>query len=522
MKSVQRRIWASKSKEALLSTPPKKRTCPSLLDLCLCSISKPFLPSSRSLTKEDKQKEEEFLSVVLNCIAPKNGLKERLFSEFVRQGCYKGPILSSFSSSNGGFLDSLDLSGTQVSNEGLALVGTIRTLSVLMLQSCTHFDDGGISALARGACTEGLRVLNLSKCKKITDSGLFHLPSFPQLLTLVLSYLMITDEGAIELRSLTKLRHLSLSRTKITDATLKAFSNDFSEPKKQSGLVSLTAIKLNFTNLSSSGVLSLANFPSLEVVDLFGCCLKENAWEEFQQRLEEHRNANVHQTTGKLVIVPPNIEKREIERRNFWKDLECPAQPQWNTRQLAVLLNGSRPTSRTQPPTWKAPPTITPRIPPLKGFSSNIRKFSDSIEDFEVTAKPIQIVPIPPRVPANHPPVLPTKTKLEDKENPPSKEKAKKRRQVKKGRPVTRKRRKSERLRESDEFLSPLFFGEETTSNSEPSSIIDSPREKEHLECAKIRSAERERGKRAQSYQSLKIYCEHTEQTMKKRKVKRG
>ena len=527
MKS-RKRIWASGTGLFNFPAPSKPRGCPSLQNLCLWSLSKTFLSSLKNLNKEEKRKQGEELLKVIDRVAPRKGLKEKLFSEFVRQGCYEGPVLSTFSSSQGGFLDSLDLSGTQVSNEGLALVGSIKTLSILILQSCTTFDDGGISALAHGACVGRLRVLDLSKCKKVTDSGLFHLPSFTQLSTLALSNLMITDDGAIQLRSLMNLEYLSLARTKITDMTIETLSEDFLARKGRQGLASLKALKLNFVDLSSQSVLFLARFPSLELVEMFGCWPRQDIWEEFQLQLDQHRNGCVivHRTTGKLLIGQPKVTKVEIEKRNSLKQLECAEWTQWNTRQLARLLNGSPPTSQNGPQ-WEASYSFpTPQVlETSKSVDSPHHEvlFHDSIEDPKVTFEPPTQSPpttTAPRVtlnrlcllPANHPAeqnnVLP-----EDIEKNTSSGKFGTRERLEREPPQTRKRRKTKGV---DDFLSP-FFGE-TTSYSP----AGGERDEESLECAKFRSvAEWEGVERAQSFRALSLYCKYAEQLMKKKRKRK-
>ena len=373
-----KRIWAPRKGLSLKEESVKKHVCPSLLNLCFLSLSTPFLPGSPQKASEQKAK----LSKLLERMADGGKeLKEKFFSTLLHRGCYEGPILFSFSSSKG-FLNSLDLSMTQVSNEGLRLVGSIRTLSVLVLQSCSNFDDGGLSALAQGACS--LSTLDLSKCRKITDSGLSHLSSFAQLCTLDLSNLLITNEGANELRGLTKLQRLSLARTKITDTAIDLFVEDFVPRGGGSfgvGLVSLKALKLNFVQVSAQSVLLFTRFPALSLVELFGCWPSENIWDDFQHQLDQHRgNVVVSHMTGKLIMGPPNVKKAKIERESSWK-IECLPDSQWNSRQLVALINGSPPTTAHQRSRWETLPFLdnpqtslnatTPK--PLPQVSPNFR-----------------------------------------------------------------------------------------------------------------------------------------------------
>jgi hypothetical protein len=68
------------------------------------------------------------------------------------------------------------------------------------------------------ADVEGIRALNLSGSKAVTDEGLRHLARLPNLQDLDLGGTAITDRGLAVLRELPKLETLSLAVTRVTDA----------------------------------------------------------------------------------------------------------------------------------------------------------------------------------------------------------------------------------------------------------------------------------------------------------------
>ncbi|EFJ37627.1 hypothetical protein SELMODRAFT_437235 [Selaginella moellendorffii] len=91
-------------------------------------------------------------------------------------------------------LRTLDLSYTEVTDEGLASIATLHSLEVLNLVSCNNVDDGGLRSLKR-SCRSLLK-LDVSRCSNVSDAGLAALAtSHLSLEQLTLSYCsIITDD----------------------------------------------------------------------------------------------------------------------------------------------------------------------------------------------------------------------------------------------------------------------------------------------------------------------------------------
>jgi hypothetical protein len=113
----------------------------------------------------------------------------------------------------------IDLHGTAVTDEDLALIGTVTTLKALNLR-LTGVTDAGIAHL--GALTE-LRNLNLFRTQ-MSDTGLASLAGLRKLETLLIGGTRISDTGTAVLLTMPALRKVSLFNTQIGDAALQPLS----------------------------------------------------------------------------------------------------------------------------------------------------------------------------------------------------------------------------------------------------------------------------------------------------------
>ena len=172
-------------------------------------------------------------------------------------------------------LQGLYLAGSQLSDEGLATIGTITTLKYLALASPRITDAGlqhlsglkNIENLLLGGTsigTDGLaHLVDLPLVNwldltgtKAADSSLALMPRFRSLEGLVLRQTGVTDEGLPHLMQVPKLKRLDLEATNVSDdglATLKQLS-------------SLRELVLTGTRISPRGVEALrAALPNCKV-----------------------------------------------------------------------------------------------------------------------------------------------------------------------------------------------------------------------------------------------------------------
>lgn len=136
-------------------------------------------------------------------------------------------------------IEKLELSGSQVTSEGLKNLTGLSKLYMLHLDGTQVGDDG----LAQVARLYGLGVLSLDKTR-VTDSGLQHLKRMPQLERLYLNTTSITDAGLAHLAELKNLKELSLVETQISDAGLFHLK----------GLKNLEMLKVHDTRVTPSGM----------------------------------------------------------------------------------------------------------------------------------------------------------------------------------------------------------------------------------------------------------------------------
>ncbi len=173
----------------------------------------------------------------------------------------------------------LNLSGTLVTDRGLAAFGEMPGLKVLALG-----DQFTKAALATVVRFHDLEILDL-RATSISDDGLASLASLHSLRRLELGP-AVTDTGLRALSPLHKLRHLDLSQTQMTDAgvsTLTAFSHleTFLAGRRLTsvGLMelaelplrrSLKRLDLSNTEVSDRAIGTLALFENLEELALSG------------------------------------------------------------------------------------------------------------------------------------------------------------------------------------------------------------------------------------------------------------
>ncbi|CAN7991819.1 unnamed protein product [Ixodes hexagonus] len=146
-------------------------------------------------------------------------------------------------------LTTLDVSGTDLTDEGARAIHRLKWLRVLNMSSCGKITDGALYELvpARGdACSSlanltGLKELNLADCVQLTDRGILNAITFRELQCLNLKRCHhLTDLG---------LEHIALSNPSLHDLTLH-------------GCTQLT---------DKSMTLALRQLSRLQSLSLYGC-----------------------------------------------------------------------------------------------------------------------------------------------------------------------------------------------------------------------------------------------------------
>jgi len=171
----------------------------------------------------------------------------------------------------------LDLSYTEISDEGLSRLGKLKQLSTLYLLGA-QFPEKGIENLSG---LENLRVLDLSGVY-LSEKALARLGGLEKLEVLSLGGSGIADAGLKHLEGLKNLKRLDLTASSITDKGMKIIAgfhdlrtlslgsyNVTAEGLAQlSGLTRLKSLTLEGETITDEGLQRLAGLEALEVLHL--------------------------------------------------------------------------------------------------------------------------------------------------------------------------------------------------------------------------------------------------------------
>lgn len=149
----------------------------------------------------------------------------------------------------------LDLSGTRISDQGLAYLQDLEGLRSLSLYG-TSVTDAGLVHLAP---LTGLQKLWLDRTD-ITDAGLAHLAPLQALEELWLDRSKVSDAGIERLAKLSALEGLSLSGLKVSDAGLAHLER----------LTGLTWLSLSETKITDAGLAHIEPLHNLTWLSLLG------------------------------------------------------------------------------------------------------------------------------------------------------------------------------------------------------------------------------------------------------------
>ncbi|XP_078429075.1 leucine-rich repeat (LRR) family protein [Wolffia australiana] len=142
-----------------------------------------------------------------------------------------------------------------VDAEWMAYVGAFRYLNSLNLSGCRGIRNSVIWPITGMV---SLKDLDLSRCSKITDSGIEQILSIPNLEKLSISLTRVTSKGIKQLASLVKLRSLNLGGLPCTDQALGSLT----------ALVKLEHLVLWGSEITDKGSLAFTRFPLLSNLDI--------------------------------------------------------------------------------------------------------------------------------------------------------------------------------------------------------------------------------------------------------------
>lgn len=182
-------------------------------------------------------------------------------------------------------LESLTLSGSRITDSGLAALAELKSVHTLLLDG-TQIGDAGLKALA---ALPQLQNLNLAGCP-ITDDGLAELAALTDLRMLNLGQTKVTGAGLKHLAALTKLESLYLQDTPVNFETVESLTPwknlkllqlagsqvDGSIVRVLPGLTGLERLYLNGTRIRDEDMPALAAVLSSNSRHLKGLFLEDN------------------------------------------------------------------------------------------------------------------------------------------------------------------------------------------------------------------------------------------------------
>ncbi|KAL6056286.1 hypothetical protein QOT17_016208 [Balamuthia mandrillaris] len=169
------------------------------------------------------------------------------------------------------WLQVLCASSQSISNRALSLIGATNSLRCLRLANCLGITDSALKLLST---LQNLQSLDLSGCS-ITDDGLLSLGAIPTLQMLMLNDTRIGDRTCSILPEMRQLRTVELCRTRVTDDCIHEITKRVAEeePLDRMALPYLTRLLLCGNDITDANLALLADLPSIQFVDLMGTCV---------------------------------------------------------------------------------------------------------------------------------------------------------------------------------------------------------------------------------------------------------
>ena len=190
-------------------------------------------------------------------------------------------LLAAINAYKAGGITSIDLSYSNITNRDLLLLKDLPGLKQLNLSGCRKLTDAGIAHLQH---ITSLKQLDLSMCDNLTDVGIAHLQYLTSLQQLNLSGCEnITDAGIAHLKNLTSLQRLELiDCSRLTGAKFDHLKD----------LISLQQLILNYcNNLTDDGIAKLKDITSLRKLELSGCSKLTN--QQVNDLRKQLKNCNI-------------------------------------------------------------------------------------------------------------------------------------------------------------------------------------------------------------------------------------
>ncbi|KAK1564354.1 hypothetical protein Q3G72_001371 [Acer saccharum] len=177
-------------------------------------------------------------------------------------------------------VETIDLRGeNSVDAEWMAYLGAFHYLRSLNVADCHRVTSSALWALTGMTC---LKDLDLSRCTKVTDTGISHLISISTLEKLFIPETGVTASGVALLSSLKNLSVLDLGGLPVTDMALSSlqvltklqYLDLWGSKLTNKGAAVLQMFQeLSFLNLAWTDVTKLPNLPSLECLNLSNCTI---------------------------------------------------------------------------------------------------------------------------------------------------------------------------------------------------------------------------------------------------------
>ncbi|KAL5999020.1 hypothetical protein ACLOJK_009970 [Asimina triloba] len=204
-------------------------------------------------------------------------LADALLRNLLRRRLVSPSLLEVFQHS----IEEIDLKGEScVDAEWMAYLGAFRYLHALNIADCRGINN---SALWPITGMTSLEELDLSRCSKVTDAGMEHLLSIPNLRKLCISETGLTADAVSRLSSFQKLCILDLGGLPVTDQALCSlqgltqleYLDLWGSKISNKGAAILTSFpKLNFLNLAWTSVTKMPNLPALTCLNMSRCTIE--------------------------------------------------------------------------------------------------------------------------------------------------------------------------------------------------------------------------------------------------------